>query len=513
MKRNFFALLLLTLSIAADAQSLSIGQYNIRYDRAADKTNGNGWNTRAPGIYNLINYESWDIFGSQEVLHNQLNDILANIDGYAYIGVGRDDGAEGGEYAPIFYKKSRLRCLDSGHFWLSETPDSVGSRGWDAALCRICTWGLFEDKETKWRFHMFNLHMDHVGKIARRESAKLVVSRMKEMCGDMPFILTGDFNVDQNDEIFSIFTAPDALKDAFTVAKHRMTETGSMNYFNPDYKTDSRIDHIFLSSHFKVHRYGVLTFNYWSPIEITPEKEKAIADGVEGVALHRSRMLSDHYPVEATVELPRLRSPQDWAQYKKYEEANSSVDDAEVVFMGNSITYNWYRFHREFFENNKGYLCRGISGQVTSQMLARFRSDVINLKPKTVVILAGTNDIAMNQGYVSIEHIYENIVSMAELAKFNGIKVILCSVLPAERYGWSWEIDSELAIKSIKELNEKLRAYAKKNRIPYADYYSAMADENMALKKEYQQDAVHPNKEGYLVMEEIIQKILKNKKQ
>ena len=115
----------------------------------------------------------------------------------------------------------------------------------------------------------------------------------------------------------------------------------------------------------------------------------------------------------------------------------------------------------------------------------------------------------MNQGYVSIEHIYENIVSMAELAKCNGIKVVLCSVLPADRYGWSWEIDRERAIESIKTLNEKLRTYSKKNKIQYADFYSAMVDENMALKKEYQEDAVHPNKAGYLVMEEIIQKILK----
>ena len=179
--------------------------------------------------------------------------------------------------------------------------------------------------------------------------------------------------------------------------------------------------------------------------------------------------------------------------------------------MGNSITYNWYRFHKEFFEQNEGYVCRGISGQVTAQMLARFRSDVINLRPDTVVILAGTNDIAMNQGYVSIEHIFENIVSMTELALYNDIDVVLCSVLPADRYSWSWEIDSERAIRSIRELNDKLRTYARKNKLGYADYYSAMADENLALKKEYQQDPVHPNREGYLVMEKVIQQVLKKR--
>jgi alpha-L-fucosidase len=180
--------------------------------------------------------------------------------------------------------------------------------------------------------------------------------------------------------------------------------------------------------------------------------------------------------------------------------------------MGNSITQNWKRYHKEFFEQHEGYLCRGISGQVTAQMLVRFRSDVINLRPDTVVILAGTNDIAMNQGYVSIEHIFENIVSMAELAEHNGIAVVLCSVLPADRYGWSWEIDSQRAISSIQQLNSLLKTYAKKKGFRYADFYSEMVDENFALKKEYQQDAVHPNREGYLVMERILGEVLKSKK-
>ena len=152
---------------------------------------------------------------------------------------------------------------------------------------------------------------------------------------------------------------------------------------------------------------------------------------------------------------------------------------------------------------------RGISGQVTAQMLARFRSDVINLHPETVVILAGTNDIAMNQGYVSLEHIFENIVSMVEIAKYNGIKVVLGSVLPADRYSWSWEVDKERVISSIRKLNEMIQAYAQENDIPYADYFTPMDDGTRALKKEYQRDAVHPNLEGYKVMEEVIQKILK----
>jgi alpha-L-fucosidase len=176
--------------------------------------------------------------------------------------------------------------------------------------------------------------------------------------------------------------------------------------------------------------------------------------------------------------------------------------------MGNSITEGWKNLNPEFFEDNPSYICRGISGQVTAQMLARFRADVINLKPQAVVILAGTNDIAMNQGYVEIDHIFENIVSMTELAKYNKIKVVLCSVLPAAKHGWRKELSPEESVSKIAELNARIKEYADANKIPYADYYSVMEDENKALKKEYQRDDVHPNKEGYLVMDKVIKEVL-----
>ena len=138
------------------------------------------------------------------------------------------------------------------------------------------------------------------------------------------------------------------------------------------------------------------------------------------------------------------------------------MKNAKVVFMGNSITEGWKHHYPEFFEKNPGYICRGIGGQVTAQMLARFRPDVINHKPEKVVILAGTNDIAMNQGFVALEHIFGNIVSMAELALANGIKPYLCSILPGDRYSWSWEIDRERAISSIATINKWLKEYAEK---------------------------------------------------
>lgn len=509
MKKYFLSLVLILSGLSAVAQSsFRVGQYNMRYDSSKDRENGYGWELRSKCIIDMVNYEGWDIIGAQELLHRQIVDLKNGLDGYDYIGVGRNDGETKGEYAAIFYRTKRMKCLESGQFWISETPEVAGSKGWDTSQCRICTWGRFEDKDTKWRFWVFNLHMDHRGVVARREGAKLVLSRIRQMCGDDPYILTGDFNVDQKNEIYSIIMDSGMLQDAFHTAKHKMAETGSMNYFNPDYKTDCRIDHVFLSPDFKVHTYGLLTYSFWTPVEVTPEMQADIDAGKEGVAVHQQRMISDHYPVSVCVELPRLRAPQDWAQYSRYEEKNGEVSKPKVVFIGDSITDGWYRMHPNFFDDNN-YVGRGISGQVTAQMLARFRSDVINLHPEKVVILAGTNDIAMNQGYVSLDHIYENIVSMAELAKCNGIKVLIGSILPADRYRWSWEVSSERAINSIREMNDRLKAYAKKNRIQYVDYFSAMVDENNALKKEYQRDAVHPNEAGYLVMEEIVQAALK----
>ena len=495
MKRISLLITFLSIVLCISAQSINVGQYNIRYDNKNDAKNGNAWTERGPRIATFINHEAWDVVGLQEVLNHQLEDLRKTLPNYDYVGVGRDDGDKRGEYAPIFYKKSRIKCHKQGTFWLSETPEVIGSKGWDAALPRICTWALLEDKTTKWRFWMFNLHMDHVGQAARVESARLILDKIAEMCGDEPYILTGDFNVDQNTPVYTELTQSGKLIDTYHKAKHRMAENGTFNSFNPQSKVDGRIDHIFVSPRFTVHSYGLETPFYWACSE---EKNEI-------------RQYSDHYPISVSIELPRLRAPQDWAQYGNYEQSNQEVKKAKVVFMGNSITSNWYRFHKEFFENNKGYICRGISGQVTAQMLARFRSDVINLKPDTVVILAGTNDLAMNQGYVSIEHIFENIVSMTELALYNNIDVVLCSVLPADRFKWSWEIDTERAINSIKELNAKIKAYAKKQGLRYADYYTEMADENLALKKEYQQDPVHPNVAGYLVMERIIRQTLRTR--
>lgn len=211
-----------------------------------------------------------------------------------------------------------------------------------------------------------------------------------------------------------------------------------------------------------------------------------------------------------SVMLASMTFAQDWANTARFKDENAKLTppakgENRVVFMGNSITEGWIRTHPDFFAG-KPYVNRGISGQTTPQMLVRFRPDVINLKPALVVILAGTNDIAGNTGPSTLEMIMDNLISMAELAKANNIKVVLSSVLPA--FDYPWKPGMEPAMKIVK-LNEMIKKYADDHGIVYIDYFSSMADERNGLKKELSGDGVHPNDAGYKVMEPLVEAAIK----
>lgn len=200
-----------------------------------------------------------------------------------------------------------------------------------------------------------------------------------------------------------------------------------------------------------------------------------------------------------------MADAQDWAKFYRYSEANDTVKTApRAVFMGDSITDNWAKRDMDFFTSNN-YVGRGISGQTTSHMLVRFRRDVVDLKPKYVVILAGTNDIALNNGEITLENILGNIISMCDIAKANKIKPVLCSVLPAAKYRWRPQLTPA---EDIVKLNEMIREYAKSAKIPYVDYHSMLKDENNGLPEKHAKDGVHPEIECYKLMEEMIVKYL-----
>lgn len=194
----------------------------------------------------------------------------------------------------------------------------------------------------------------------------------------------------------------------------------------------------------------------------------------------------------------------DWANFSRYAQDNASVKNApKAVLIGDSITDGWAAGNPTFFSDNK-FVGRGIGGQVSSQMLVRIRRDVFDLHPEYVVILAGINDIAKNNGDISLENVLGNIASMSELARMHNVKVILCSVLPAAEFTWN---KSVMPAEEVKKLNAMIKDYAKKNGIEYLDYYTEMSDERGGLPKELAKDGVHPTPAGYAIM----QKLLLNK--
>jgi len=203
----------------------------------------------------------------------------------------------------------------------------------------------------------------------------------------------------------------------------------------------------------------------------------------------------------------QLRS--DWANFAKYRDANASLTppqkgESRVVFMGNSITEGWQQYFPTMFAG-KPYINRGISGQTTPQMLVRFRPDVIALKPKVVVILAGTNDIAGNTGPSTLEMIEDNIASMAEIARANGIKVVLSSVLPV--FDYPWKPGLQPAPKII-ALNKWMKDYARSHGAVYLDYHSAMADSRGGMREGLASDGVHPNEAGYRLMAPLVEQAI-----
>lgn len=302
--RVFFTLsILFLLSLKVSAQQLTLATYNLRNDSPNndDSVRGNGWKQRLPVVANLIRFHDFDIFGTQEGLFHQLKNLENAMPEYAYTGIGRDDGKTKGEYSAIFYKKDKFKLLNHGDFWMSEITNKP-NKGWDAVLPRICSWGSFQEIKTGFKFYFFNLHMDHIGVVARRKSAELVLEKIKEIAKNQPVILTGDFNVDQTSDSYAVINNSFTLKDAYELSPVKYANNGTFNDFNPNTKTDSRIDHIFLSKNFKAKRYGVLTDSYRAPGDDGTGKSSA-ADAPKEVALQKytAKLPSDHFPVMVVI--------------------------------------------------------------------------------------------------------------------------------------------------------------------------------------------------------------------
>ncbi|RDC66157.1 endonuclease/exonuclease/phosphatase family protein [Adhaeribacter pallidiroseus] len=256
----FLVVFLFFFSGLVQAQQLRVGTFNIRYDNPQDV--GNLWVDRAPVVANLIRFHDFDIFGTQEALKNQLDDINKTLPQYTRYGKGRDDGQEKGEHSAIFFKKDRFKLLKNGDFWLSQTPDKP-SLGWDATCCkRICSWVYLQDQQTKKKFYFFNAHYDHQGVQARQESSKLILQKIKEIAGAEPVIFTGDLNGDRSSEWYQAIANSGQVSDTFKAVKDPYANNASFNAFGKKLDGDEVIDHVFATSHFKTLKWGILTDTY-----------------------------------------------------------------------------------------------------------------------------------------------------------------------------------------------------------------------------------------------------------
>jgi endonuclease/exonuclease/phosphatase family metal-dependent hydrolase len=244
------------LNISAHSQSLKVMTYNIRYD--TEKDGVNAWSKRKQKVSDLIKKYNPDILGVQEALHNQLEDLTSSLDSYVYVGVGRDDGKEKGEYSAILFKKERFEVKSQGTFWLSETPDVPGSKSWDAAITRVATWMKVLDRNLNREFLMVNTHFDHIGVESRKNSAKLIRNKIIDMRDGLPVVLTGDFNFTPDKEPYNALTeGGDKMLLDSAPSSHPGTSCG----FEVNSVKCNPIDYIFYTPELKANNYKVVTDN------------------------------------------------------------------------------------------------------------------------------------------------------------------------------------------------------------------------------------------------------------
>ncbi|MBT8293885.1 MAG: endonuclease/exonuclease/phosphatase family protein [Eudoraea sp.] len=258
IQRNLIILMLfMFMELNLNAQDLTVVSYNIRLDVASDSLNR--WDNRKDFLIGQLNFHGPDVFGIQEGLLHQLEEIKQGMPGYKYLGKGREDGLKNGEFSAIFYDSEKLELLEENTFWLSETPQ-LPSKGWDAAIKRVCTYGLFKVKGGAQFFWVFNTHFDHRGEEARKESVFLIMEKIQELNKqNLPVILTGDLNLEPDHP--SILLLSSAMQDSHLLAGEKaFGPEGTFNGFNFSEPITRRIDYIFLSkTGFQLLKYAILS--------------------------------------------------------------------------------------------------------------------------------------------------------------------------------------------------------------------------------------------------------------
>ena len=261
MRKIIILFFLVIVFVSSKAQPLNVITFNIRYNTPNDSLNA--WPFRKDKAASQILFHEAHIVGVQEALYGQITDLLERMPRYKYVGVGRDDGKQKGEFSAILYDTTRLQLIQSQTFWLSEQPAVAGSKSWDAAYTRIVTWAKFKDRLTRKTFFSFNTHFDHIGKVARRESAKLLLQKIKAIAGASTIIVTGDFNSIPSDEPIQVITNlidPLHLTDTKSLSQQpHYGPTGTFNAFGPKEINNDPIDYIFIRKGIRVLKHATLS--------------------------------------------------------------------------------------------------------------------------------------------------------------------------------------------------------------------------------------------------------------
>ena len=273
MVRFKFSLLILFLALQIHAQDTSfrVMTYNIRFPNPNDGIHY--WDQRRPRVVNLIQFHGPDLIGVQEAHRRQLDELVADLPEFEWLGVCRTDGKRlpvpDNEFSAILFRKTRFEKLADSTIWLSPTPNIPGSKGWDAALPRIVTWARFRDRHSGKEFYHFNTHFDHVGDIARKESAKLLLNTIQQTAGTLPVVVTGDFNFTAQHDAYAVLTtqsSPFYLSDAMTISAiphFGPLVTFSGDFMSPREDKPYKIDYVFVTSHLSVQKHAVLTDNWY----------------------------------------------------------------------------------------------------------------------------------------------------------------------------------------------------------------------------------------------------------
>lgn len=247
--------------IFAKDLSMRVMSFNIRFNNPGDGVNS--WDNRKQKVADVIRFHKADLIGVQEALVGQLQDLEKLLPNFSWCGVGRD-GENKGEFSAILYRKSRFKLLENNTFWLSETPNKVGAKGWDANLPRIVTWARFQDKQSKKKFYLFNTHFDHIGKVARAESAKLMISQIPKIAQKSQFVVTGDFNATEDTNVYQLLTGKEETRSFKLFDGRYISQNGhfggisTWNGFK-ELESNRKIDYIFVGENVKVLEHGVLS--------------------------------------------------------------------------------------------------------------------------------------------------------------------------------------------------------------------------------------------------------------